>query len=74
MEPHRARERRLQRRERVGGLIGGGPLLALTLTHSVPLSKALPLPGPRSPRLLTGINDLSLQPCGSEVLGTTAGG
>lgn len=64
MKLHRARERRRRRRERVWVREGGdrlGPLLALTLTHWVTLSKALPLPGPRSPRLLTGIKDLSLK-------------
>lgn len=42
---------------------GGGdrrqdPVLALTLTHCVTLGKVLPLPGPRLPRLLSGISDL----------------
>lgn len=37
------------------------PALALTLTHCVTLDKAFPLPRPHLPRLLTGINDLSLK-------------
>lgn len=63
---HRGRERRLQGRDRAWVSEGGDrrrdPVLALTLTHSVTLGKALALPGPRFPHLLTGINDLSLKP------------
>lgn len=61
------RARRLQARGRAWGtreVVGGrqDPVLALTLTHSAALGEALPLPGPRFPRLLTGMNDLSPEP------------
>lgn len=36
-------------------------MLALTLTHCVTSGQARSLPEPRLPRLLTGINDLSLK-------------
>lgn len=65
MKLHRGGEKGSQGQRRVRVSEGWNrrldPVLALTLTHCVTLGKARPLPGPPFPRLLTGINDLSLK-------------
>lgn len=64
-KPRRGREKGSRGQRRVWVSEGWnrrlGPVLAPTLTHCVTLGKALPLPGPPFPHLLTGINDLSLK-------------